>query len=110
MRVTGSQDNQTILVANKLGAISVTERDLADYAGTYESTELDATYQLSVDGGQLTLRNRWNPKLTLAPLVRDEFDTGGLGTLVFRRDSNGRISGLSLFDDRIRNVTFEKIR
>jgi CubicO group peptidase (beta-lactamase class C family) len=110
MRVTASQDNQTILVANKMGAISVTERDLADYAGTYESTELDATYQLSVDGGQLTLRNRWNPKLTLAPLVRDEFDTEGLGTLVFRRDANGRISGLSLFDDRIRNVAFDKIR
>jgi CubicO group peptidase (beta-lactamase class C family) len=110
MTVTGSQDNQTILAANKLGAISVAERDLADYAGTYESTELDATYQLSVDGGQLTLRNRWNPKLTLAPLVRDEFETAGLGTLVFRRDANGRISGLSLFDDRIRNVAFDKIR
>ena len=108
MRVTASLDNQTI-VANKLGAISVGD-DLADYAGTYESTELDATYQLSVDGGQLTLRDRWNPKLTLAPLVRDEFDTGGLGTLVFRRDANGRISGLSLFDDRIRNVAFDKIR
>jgi hypothetical protein len=110
MRVTGSYDNRTILVANKLAAISVAERDLADYAGTYESTELDATYQLRVDAGQLTLRNRWNPKLTLVPLVRDEFDTGGIGTLVFRRDANGRISGLGLFDDRIRNVVFDKIR
>lgn len=110
MKVTVSHDNQTTLVANKLGAISVAERDLADYAGTYESTELDAAYQLGVDSGQLTLLNRWNPKLTLVPLVRDEFDTGGLGTLVFRRDANGRISGLSLFDDPIRNVAFDKIR
>jgi CubicO group peptidase (beta-lactamase class C family) len=110
MRVTGSYENRTILVANKLAAISVAERELADYAGTYESTELGATYQLGVDAGQLTLRNRWNPKLTLAPLVRDEFDTGGIGTLVFRRDANGRITGLGLFDDRIRNVVFDKIR
>jgi hypothetical protein len=49
----------------------------------------------------LTLRNRWNPKLTLVPLARDEFDTGRLGTLVFRRDATGRITGLSLFLDRI---------
>jgi hypothetical protein len=109
MKVTGSRDEQIIFVAKKLGAANLAGRALADYAGTYESAELDATYRLAVDGGQLTLRNRWNPKLVLIPLVPDEFDTAGLGTLVFRRDAKGRVAGLSLFVDRIRNVTFEKI-
>ena len=71
--------------------------------------ELDATYKLSVENGSLMLRSNWNPALKLAPLVRDEFDSGDLGTLVFHRDSGNRISGLSVFDGRTRNLTFEKI-
>jgi hypothetical protein len=63
---------------------------------------------LTVDGGRLALRIGWNPKLILAPIAPDEFDTGTLGTLVFHRDTDGRILGLSLFAERIRNVTFER--
>jgi hypothetical protein len=81
---------------------------LAAYAGAYSSTELDATYKLSVENGNLVLRNNWNSPLILNPLVRDEFESGDLGTLVFQRDADGRIFGLSVFAGRIHNVTFEK--
>jgi CubicO group peptidase (beta-lactamase class C family) len=86
----------------------INDAGLATYAGVYTSTELDATYKLSVENGSLTLRNKWNSPLKLNPLVRDEFESGDLGTLVFHRDANDRISGLSVFNGRIRNITFEK--
>jgi hypothetical protein len=38
----------------------------------------------------------------------NEFEAGELGTLVFHRDANNRISGLSVFAGRIRNLVFEK--
>jgi hypothetical protein len=43
------------------------------------------------------LRTNWNSPLKLNPLVRDEFKGDGFGTLVFQRDADGRISGLSVF-------------
>jgi hypothetical protein len=82
---------------------------LAAYAGTYTSKELDATYKLSVENGSLMLRSNWNPALKLVPLVRDEFESDDLGTLVFQRDSRKRITGLSVFEGRVRNLTFDKI-
>jgi CubicO group peptidase (beta-lactamase class C family) len=108
MRVTGSRGGEMIFSGERIAVNRISADSLAAYAGTYESSELDTSYKLAVDGDHLTLRNRWNPKLSLVPLVADQFDTGDFGTLVFRRDGNGRILGMSLFVDRIRNITFEK--
>ena len=93
----------------KIERVRVGGADLATYAGTYASEELDAKYRLSVENGSLMLRTNWNPARKLVPLVRDEFEAGDFGTLVFHRDSRNRISGLSVFESRIRNLTFEKI-
>lgn len=92
----------------RIGEIHIAGAALAAYAGTYTSTELDATYRLSVEDGSLTLRTNWTRPLRLNPIIRDEFESGNFGTLVFHRDSNDRVSGLSVFAGRTRNVTFEK--
>lgn len=69
---------------------------------------MDATYRLAVENGSLVLRRSWNPPLKLDPLVRDEFESDELGTLVFQRDAAGSVTGLSVFAGRIRNLVFEK--
>ena len=45
-----------------------------------EARELNATYRLSMDKGNLMLRNNWNPPSKLVPLAQDEFESD-LGTL-----------------------------
>jgi CubicO group peptidase (beta-lactamase class C family) len=81
---------------------------LAAYAGIYKSTELDATYRLSVDNGGLILRTNWNSPTRLNPTAHDEFSAGRAMRLVFRRDAKDRISGFDLFAGRVRNISFER--
>jgi hypothetical protein len=71
--------------------------------------ELDATYHLSAQAGNLVLRVNWEPQLVFSPVAQDEFESGDFGTLVFRRDANHRIRGFSLFSVNARNIAFEKI-
>jgi CubicO group peptidase (beta-lactamase class C family) len=84
------------------------ETDLASYAGKYKSAEVNATYTLSVKDGKLVLRNGWQPELTLTSLGQDEFENYGIGTIVFRRDENHRVSGFAVYDGNVRNVGFDR--
>ena len=108
MKVTVEVGGEIVFAGDRIEAVHVGDAVLAAYAGTYTSTELDATYKLSVENGSLMLRANWNRPVKLNPIVRDEFQGGSFGNLVFHRDANNRISGLSVFAGRIRNVTFEK--
>jgi hypothetical protein len=81
---------------------------LETYAGKYRSTELDATFQVSVENGNLMLRMNWNPPEQLTPGGPDEFYDGYRLSLTFRR-SGGRIAGFDLSAGRVRNVGFERI-
>ncbi len=103
-------DSARPVVAPPTGAgfANLSAAALAAYAGAYKSSELDATYKLSVDNGGLMLRTNWNPPRRLNPTVHDEFSAGGGMTLVFRRDANDRISGFDVFAGRVRNVGFER--
>jgi len=81
---------------------------LAPYTGQFRSTELDAVYSLSVENGTLTLRNGSNSPQDLTPIVKDEFDAGDLGRLVFERDSGGRVLGFRVFTQDARGIAFKK--
>ncbi|HXW94065.1 MAG TPA: hypothetical protein VEK33_26180 [Terriglobales bacterium] len=78
---------------------------MASYTGEFRNTELDAVYGLSLEKDALSLRNRDNPPQKLTPMAKDEFDAGGLGTLVFERDSGGRV-----FGEKARGIEFKKIK
>jgi CubicO group peptidase (beta-lactamase class C family) len=109
MRVTIDTPGDSPFAGTKIERVHLGDADLASYAGTYTSEELEATYKLSVENGSLMLRSNWNPARKFVPLVRDEFESGDFGTLVFHRDSSNRVSGLSVFESRVRNLAFEKI-
>jgi CubicO group peptidase (beta-lactamase class C family) len=107
MKVTVEANGEIIFDGAGVEELHLSDAALAAYAGAYRGTELDATYKLSVEKGNLILRSNWNAPLKLEPIVRDEFDSD-LGTLVFHRDANDRLSGLSVFAGNVRNVGFEK--
>jgi hypothetical protein len=104
-----NRDDKTLFTGARIEQVHPTETALAAYVGSYTSKELDATYKLSIDNGSLMLRVNWSPPVKLTPTVRDEFD-GEHMILVFRRNAQGRVSGISVFarGDRVRNVAFEK--
>lgn len=85
----------------------LSEADLASYSGTYKSEELRATYTLSVKDGKLVLADG-RPELTLTSLGKDEFENNRIGTIVFRRDGNHRVSGFAVYDGSARDVKFER--
>ena len=105
-----AKDGDNILFkGRRIDEFHLGEPALKAYAEEYRSTELDATYDLTVENGNLMLRNGWNPPVKLEPPVPDEFAIGQLGATVFHRDANDHISSLSVCSGRIRDVAFETI-
>ncbi len=95
-------------VYEKYQAIKPSADDLAQYAGEYKSSELQATYRFAIKDGKLTLATNWQEPATLEPSVRDEFQ-GPFGTAIaFRRDASGHVTGCELFAGRVRNIAFTK--
>ncbi len=100
---------ETYFSGSRIRELRLGEPALAAYAGQFRSTELEATYSLSLVQGALILRNRDNPPQNLTPVAQDEFEAGDFGRLVFKRGSDGRVSGFSIFTQGARGVEFQKI-
>ena len=89
-------------------AFSPSSAELAEYAGTYVSEEIDPVYRIAIEGEKLTLVRLKHKADTLRPAMRDVF-TGQVGTLRFTRDpANGHVGGLALNTGRIQNFHFAK--
>jgi len=81
-------------------------KDLAQFAGDYYSAELDATWQLRVQDGQLTahVKHSDSPAMTLSPVTEDTFTLEG-GSLRFDTQGSGPRRAYLIFS-RIRNIEF----
>ncbi len=74
--------------------------DLAQYAGTFYSEELDATYTIAVRDGRLTVTRRGPESTPVTPSAPDEFRLGGM-TLRFLRDAQRRVVAMAVDAGRI---------
>lgn len=86
-----------------------TATELASYTGDYTSDEAEVTYTVAVEDGSLAMVNRYGRSRALEPVYRDAF-SGPLGTIIFRRDAGGRVTGLSLSQGRVWDLRFERLR
>jgi len=81
---------------------------LKAFAGDYYSDELESTYRVAMDGGQLKLRRGVQRQaFTLVPHRKDEFDLPG-SVIRFRRGPDGAVVGLVVDADRTRGLAFER--
>jgi CubicO group peptidase (beta-lactamase class C family) len=80
---------------------------LAGYAGTYESDEAETTMIAGVDGGALVLKRRPDTVIRLTPAYADAF-RGSIGLVRFQRDAAGRIVSLSVTQDRVWEMRFQR--
>ncbi len=88
--------------------IPLTAEQLAEFAGSFYSEELDTTYQMSVESGRLSVVDRNETKRPMLPAARDAFRLLGGVQYEFSRDAQGKINGFGVSAGRIRNVRFVK--
>lgn len=81
--------------------------ELSQYAGAYVSEEIDPVYRIVLEGDKLRLTRLKAKADTLRPTVRDVF-AGDIGTVRFKRDASGHITGFTLNAGRIQNFHFSR--
>jgi hypothetical protein len=108
-KATLNMNGATYFKGERLSELHLSEKELAAFTGEYRSPELDGAIVLSLDGENLTFKNHETPPVKLAPIANDEFDAGGSFSIVFKRDGEGRVSGLSVFAPAARGIEFTRI-
>lgn len=94
-------------VFDKVQLVSPKPEELAAYAGTYASVELDTAWTLKVEDGRLTARGKRGPSLPLEPVFADAFD-GPAGMLRFQRNDKKEITGFIVGVGRARGLKFTR--
>ena len=97
-------------------APSLSSAELAEFAGSFFSAELDATYRFAVADGGLVVRVEQQPALAVKPVAEDEFrvefESRGWAAsparIEFQRDGTGSVTGFSLSSGSERGLVFEK--
>ncbi len=96
---------------------SLSSAELAAFAGSFFSAELDATYRFAVEDAGLTVRVEQQPALQVQPVAEDEFrvefESRGWAAsparLEFERNGSGAVTGFSLSSGSERGLVFEKL-
>ncbi|HVG07418.1 MAG TPA: serine hydrolase domain-containing protein [Thermoanaerobaculia bacterium] len=84
--------------------------ELAAYAGTFYSEELDMTFKLSVEDGRLVLRTRrQHEPVPLEPVFANAFRFPGGGPLLRFTRTGKEITGFSMGNARARNLGFTRV-
>ncbi len=83
---------------------------MEEYVGQYFCPEFQATYDVQIKNGELTLMHRKHSDITMQAESKDEYATKGFGgtKITFERNKNGKISGLRMTSGRMTNLWFEK--
>jgi CubicO group peptidase (beta-lactamase class C family) len=82
--------------------------DLGAYPGRYVSDEAETEFAAAIDGDTLVLKQRPDRVLRLRPIDKDVFTTANLGTVTFRRAADGRVTELSVRQDRVWDLRFQR--
>ncbi len=89
--------------------LPLTASMLAEYVGSYTSTELGVTYDVvRTDSTTLVMRTRWSVDRPLTAVTKDLFQRSR-SLLAFERDRRGAITGFAITDRRSRAVRFVKV-
>lgn len=87
----------------------ISSDDLNNFAGSYRSEELDATYTLVVTGDEPRLALERQGRTT--PFDRPSRDvfSSPTGTIEFTRDGDSRVTGMTLNAGRVRGLAFTRV-
>jgi CubicO group peptidase (beta-lactamase class C family) len=107
-RATATNEHGVTEVYERVERAKPTAQELQAYAGVYTSDEAETVLTAAVVDGKLVLKRRPDTTIALTPLYADAFSGPQLGTIVFRRDSAGRVTALSVVQERVWDLRFQK--
>ncbi|MEL6483641.1 MAG: hypothetical protein AAFP96_02200, partial [Bacteroidota bacterium] len=83
---------------------------LQEYSGNFYSPELNSVYQFKTENEQLVAEGPESTKVTFFPVTKDVFrsDTFAWGSILFERDTDGKLAGLQIKTDGIQGLKFVK--
>lgn len=86
-------------------------QDMSIYEGNYYSSELNASYQVVYDNGQLLLSSLRNGQIPLEQVWKDGFtnETNYAPLVDFQRNEDGEIISFAVSQYRSRNQVFRKL-
>jgi CubicO group peptidase (beta-lactamase class C family) len=105
-----------LTVTDRYGTLDVYQRveaaapgidDLRRLAGTYVSRDAEVTVEARMEGASLVLWRRPGDTAVLTPLYADTFRSPS-GTIIFRRDGTGQPNALSIVQDRVWDMRFQR--
>ena len=82
--------------------------DLAPMAGEYVSDEAETTFNVTLQNDRLVIHRRPDVTIPLTPTYRDAFSSS-IGSVRFIRDARGRITEMSVSEDRIWDLRFRRV-
>jgi len=89
--------------------LTPTAAQLQQLTGTYVSDEAETTFTAAMSDGALVLKRRPDTVIRLTPTsTQDVFAAGSLGTITFKRDDSGRVVSLSVKQERVWDLRFDK--
>ena len=103
-----ADEHGVVEIYERVGRATPTAEELQAYSGVYASDEAETILTAVVENGNLILKRRPDTKLPLTPLYADAFSGPQIGTIIFRRDAAGRIDTLSVVQDRVWDLRFQK--
>jgi hypothetical protein len=77
-------------------------------AGEYVSDEAETTFKVTLQDGRLVIYRRPDVTIPLTPTYRDAFSSS-IGSVRFIRDARGRITEMSVSEDRIWDLRFRRV-
>lgn len=86
-----------------------TAAELQAMTGAYSSDEADVTFQVALEGDHLVMHRRPDATIALTATYRDGFSSS-LGSVRFLRDGQGRVSELSIGEQRVWDLRLRKVR
>jgi hypothetical protein len=90
-------------------AFDPTPAELEAYAGTWHSSEAEATWTTEVRDSRLVLVDRYGQARPLGPLYPDAFGTAG-NVFRFSRDASGAFTGMRWGQGRVWSIRFDRVR
>jgi hypothetical protein len=93
--------------AKRIRPYPLAQSELMDYVGSYYSDELDTSYQLQIEDGKLACMHTRMPRVFLESRSRDTFFADSV-QIVFSRDEKGKVTGLRVSSDRVKNLMFRR--
>ena len=97
-------------IAPGITPIKVDASQLGEYAASYYSTELEATYRVYIERGKLMMHHMRLGDFELTPdIATVGVFSGDAGRMQFEKNAQGKVTGFKLSGGRIRIIRFDLV-